>query len=309
MRIALRVDVDTYRGTETGVPNLRSLLDKHGITATFFFSVGPDNMGRHLWRLRYPRFLWKMMRTRAARLYGPGIILRGAFGPGPLIAERLGDIIGAVADAGHEVGLHEWDHYSWQAGVEKMSRAAINDRLKRGVGALERILGAPPECSAVPGWRCTGDVLLEKESFHFRFNSDCRGTSIFRPVVGNVMLEQPQIPVTLPTYDEVISRGGVSESNYNEFLMSRLNPSGLNVLAVHAEVEGIACLRLFDGFLKSARSRGWSFSPLGAELDRGAAIGTGGMARVEIPGREGWISAQTAADLSRGGGARHDGVR
>ncbi len=309
MRIGLRVDVDTYRGTEAGVPSLRSLLAEHGITATFFFSVGPDNMGRHLWRLRHPRFLWKMMRTRAARLYGPGILLRGAFGPGPLIARNLGGVIRAVADAGHEIGLHEWDHYSWQTGVERMSRAAINDTLKKGVGALERILGAPPECSAVPGWRCTGDVLLEKESFRFRFNSDCRGTSIFRPVVGKVTLEQPQIPVTLPTYDETIGRGGVSEINYNEFLISRLAPSGLNVLAIHAEVEGIACLRLFEGFLKGARSRGWSFSPLGALLDPEAAIGSGAMARMEIPGREGWVSVQTAADPFSGGEFRQVGVR
>jgi undecaprenyl phosphate-alpha-L-ara4FN deformylase len=301
MRIAVRVDVDTYRGTEAGVPNLRALFAERGITATFYFSVGPDNMGRHVWRLRHPRFLWKMMRTRAARLYGPGILLRGAFGPGPLIAQNLGGVIRAVADAGHEVGLHGWDHYSWQTRVERMSRANIKDSLKKGVDALERILGAPPRCSAVPGWRCTGEVLQEKASFRFRFNSDCRGTSIFRPVVGGVTLEQPQIPVTLPTYDEAIGRGGVTEMNYNQFLISHLDPSALNVLAVHAEVEGIACLRLFDGFLKSARARGWSFSPLGALLDDVGAIGRGAMARMEIPGRQGWVSVQTAANPIGGG--------
>jgi len=47
-KIGLRIDVDTFRGTKVGVPNLNALFKKYDIKATYYFSVGPDNMGQQV---------------------------------------------------------------------------------------------------------------------------------------------------------------------------------------------------------------------------------------------------------------------
>lgn len=289
--VGLRIDVDTLRGTRIGVPNLLHLLARHHIRATFFFSVGPDNMGRHLWRLLRPAFLIKMLRSRAASLYGWDILLKGTLGPGPLIGKRCADPIREAARAGHEIGLHAWDHHGWQTRVERMAEEAASREIARGWHTLSGIIGRAPDCAAAPGWRITSAALKAREQFPVRFNSDCRGHAIFRPVVEGKPLGQLQVPTTLPSYDEMIGQC-CSPVTYNETLLEMIRPGRLNVLTLHAEVEGIACLPLFQDFLEHARRRDMAFVPLGDLLEETTGIRESRIQKGDVPGREGWLACQ-----------------
>ncbi len=293
--VGLRVDVDTFRGTRLGVPALVELLAKHGVQATFFMTVGPDNMGRHLWRLLKPRFLLKMLRSNAASLYGWDILLRGTFWPGPKIGDQLADIVRLPQQAGHETGLHAWDHHSWQINIDRYSQPAMLRQLRAGFDQLADILGAAPTCSAAAGWRCNEQALLLKEQFNFSYNSDCRGDRIFRPLVEQHLLA-PQIPVTLPTYDEIIGSDGIDNANYNDHILDRCRADRLNVYTIHAEVEGIALHRQFEQLLIEARRRGIAFQPLRQLLQQDStALPTDRLIRHEQPGREGWLAWQASA--------------
>jgi undecaprenyl phosphate-alpha-L-ara4FN deformylase len=264
------------------------------VSATFFFTLGPDNMGRHLKRLLKPRFLVKMLRSRAASLYGWDVLVAGTFWPGRRIGAALGATLRAAESAGHEVGLHAWDHHRWQVSALTMDARALHEEIARGVDAFADALGRRPDCSAAAGWICNERVLEAKEEFGFRYNSDCRGKSIFVPTVNGRRLA-PQVPATLPTYDEVVGRAGVTNENYNERLLARIEPGALNVLTVHAEVEGIVCARMFDEFLGACAARGIRPVPLRALLDAAGARETDTLALAPIAGRDGDVGWQSSA--------------
>lgn len=292
MLAGLRIDVDTLRGTKLGVPRLLSALERFDVTASFFFCVGPDNMGRHLWRLLKPAFLWKMLRTSAPSLYGWSILRCGVIGTGPDIGRACADIIRETARRGHEAGLHAWDHQRWQA-MDLADADAVMRQLSLGFDRLGEILGSPPACSAAPAWRAPASAIAAKQAFPFAYNSDCRGLSCFLPELPDgVISRQPQVPVTLPTYDEALGRYGVSDANYNQRLLELFRPDALNVLCVHAEVEGIAKAEMFERFLVDAKERGIEFTSLGEILKRQESLPAMPVAMRSIPGREGEMCFQ-----------------
>ncbi|WP_406610141.1 4-deoxy-4-formamido-L-arabinose-phosphoundecaprenol deformylase [Agarivorans sp. JK6] len=291
IKVGLRIDVDTFRGTRLGVPKLLDIFQRHNIKSSFFFTVGPDNMGRHIWRLLRPAFLKKMLRSKAASLYGWDIIFRGTFWPGPVIGKKLASVIKDTDQAGHEIGLHAWDHHKWQMKTDSMSQAELGKEIRKGYQLLEEITGKDVQCSAVAGWRCTETTLDEKEAFPFRYNSDCRGESIFVPKPGMA----PQIPVTLPTYDELIGQDGVDESNYNQAILDRIKADALNVYTIHAEVEGIVCAEMFEQLIISAKQQGIEFVPLCELLDQDYVTWPqDSILNIEMDGREGWLSHQAS---------------
>ena len=290
MTIGLRIDVDTFRGTRLGVPRLLSALERRGVRGTWYMTLGPDNMGRHAWRMLRPAFALKMLRSGAPNLYGWSILLRGTLWPGPVISRHLASIMRMPDQAGHEVGLHAWDHHRWQVGAERLPDEAMNAQLERATEAFAQVYGRMPETAAAPGWRFDERLLALPASRRFRWRSDARAAAeSFRPMLGGAAIDQPQVPVDLPTYDEGVGRGADADERWNAALLARLADGKPHVLTIHAESEGGAKAALFERFLDAALAKGHVFEPLGDWLARHAPRETGRLVRGSVPGREGWL--------------------
>src|SRR5260221_10754410 len=100
MKLALKIDVDTLRGTREGVPALVDILKRHGAGATFLFSLGPDHTGRAIKRALPPRFMQKVNRTSVLEHYGLKTLMYGAILPCPDIGQRCAAILRPVRDHG-----------------------------------------------------------------------------------------------------------------------------------------------------------------------------------------------------------------
>src|ERR1700681_3215281 len=117
MKLALKIDVDTFRGTREGVPALVDILKRHGAGATFLFSLGPDQTGRAIKRALRPGFMQKVNRTSVVDHYGLKTLMYGTLLPGPDIGKRCAPILRRVRAEGFEVGIHTWDHGKGQDGA------------------------------------------------------------------------------------------------------------------------------------------------------------------------------------------------
>jgi undecaprenyl phosphate-alpha-L-ara4FN deformylase len=268
MLLALKIDVDTLRGTREGVPNLVLLLKKHGAGATFLFSLGPDHTGRAIKRVFRPGFFGKVRRTSVVRHYGLRTLLYGTVLPGPDIGLRAGDVMRATRDAGFEVGIHTWDHVRWQDGVAQANAAWTRAEMQRSCDRYNDIFGAPPLAHGAAGWQMNVHALRLTQRLGFEYCSDGRGAHPHLPVWNGELIRCPQLPTTLPTMDELIGRDGITEDNVAAHILERTKePSAAQVYTLHAELEGMLLAAAFEQLLVGWKAQGWRLVSMRTLLD------------------------------------------
>ena len=262
-RIALKIDVDTYRGTLHGVPALVGLLQKYDAGATFFFSFGPDQSG------------CDERANSLSRYYGLATRLYGRVLPGPNIGVRCAESMRLARDAGFEVGIHAWNRARWERNVQTADNRWIESEMAKACAKFEELLSEAPKAHAAAGWQMNRHALRLTQRLGFSYASDCRGSHPFIPVIDGELVACPQLPTTLPTLDELL----VLEPRYSpEQAVDRIAQltkaiAGDHVFTLRAELEGMKFVDAFERLLGAWKSNDLLLVPLRdirATLDPGA---------------------------------------
>lgn len=298
MKIALKIDVDTLRGTLEGVPRLAELCARAGAEATFLFSLGPDHTGRALRRALRPGFFSKVQRTSVLRHYGLKTCLYGTLLPGPDIGRRCRPIMREVRALGFEVGIHAFDHVQWQDNVARRDGEWTLAQLRRAHDRFIDIFDQPATVHGAAGWQMNEAAFLAEDLLGYTHASDVRGTAPFFPVVAGRQLECLQLPTTLPTLDELIGRDDLRDVDPVDHLLASTARSVRrdHVYTLHAELEGQRLASWLQRLLTGWRAQGYrltTLANLAASVDRhcvpAKAVGFG-----SVPGRSGTLAIESS---------------
>ncbi len=298
-QLVIKVDVDTDRGTREGVPALVKLMKRHSVPATFLFSLGPDNTGKAIRRIFRPGFLKKVSRTRVTKLYGWRTLLSGTLLPAPHIGRRNETVLRAVKAAGFAVGIHCNDHFRWQDYLHRLSLEETREEFGCAVAEFERIFGERPLAAGAPGWQANAKSFQVYDEHQLLYGSDCRGTFPFFPQVNGRTFRTLQIPTTLPTLDELLGRPDFPENSIVPHYLGLLRTESPNILTIHAEIEGLGKIGLFEELLLKAKQTGVEFSTMEQIADRllqkRAAIPESIVEDDSVDGRSGLLASQKIA--------------
>jgi undecaprenyl phosphate-alpha-L-ara4FN deformylase len=296
-RIALKIDVDTDRGTLEGVPRLVSLFERLNVRATFLFSLGPDQTGRAVKRAFRRGFMGKVRRTSVLEHYGLKTLLYGTLLPGPHIGRRRGSIMRDVARAGFEVGVHTYNHVKWQDYVAGADESWTRRELTLARDEFAQIFSRQPVVHGAAGWQVNRYVPQLERELGFQYASDGRGMHPFIPVANGVAVDVPQMPTTLPTLDELIGRPDLEGIDPIDHLFSLTDRDGGrdHVYTLHAELEGKTYLQAFERLIRGWRDRGADLIDLAAYA---ATLNVSELPRCEmvegtVEGRSGTLASQS----------------
>ena len=294
--VALKIDVDTDRGTREGVPALVSLLEEFAAPACFLFSLGPDNTGKAIRRVFRPGFFQKVSRTSVVQVYGVRTLLNGTLLPAPHIGRRHGDVMRRVRDRGFETGIHCYDHFRWQDYLFRLSLDEVRAEFGRAREEYHRIFGEEARTAGAPGWQANATSRQVYDEAGLLYASDTRGRSPFFPSIGGRIFKTLEIPSTLPTFDELMGRPEYPDDRIVPHYAGLLHDDRPNVFTLHAEIAGMAKRPLFRQLMRAWWEQGVRFvrmDDLAHELmEQRGSLPVQPLEMAEIDGRSGLVATQ-----------------
>jgi peptidoglycan/xylan/chitin deacetylase (PgdA/CDA1 family) len=172
------------------------------------------------------------------------------------------------------------------------------------------VFKVPSKSHGAAGWQMNTHALRLTQSMGFEYASDGRalaGQGVpHYPVVNAEIIDCPQLPTTLPTFDELIGLNGVTEANVGDSLLAMTGPDGASlpsavgfdcaphVFTMHAELEGMRLLPALEALIVGWKTQGYDLvatENIASQLVR-ERLPYFVAERGEVPGRSGTLLMQ-----------------
>lgn len=264
MLLAIRIEVDSLAATRDNLPPLVEALQACGAGASFFINMGPDRAGKavsKLFDIGSSKAQIKLNRSLArahgwARLYGSLL-------PSPEIGKQAGDALRALQEAGFELGLLSWDRVQWAQQIAQADEAWVERHLHCASQAFEKLFGQPAKGLALPGWQANRAAFRLAQRMGFDYMSASRGSLPHRAVLDGEPVSLTQLPTTLPTLAELISRPGEEGSAVDALLArsERLPLTG-QVFSLHLQRDAGKRLPLLRQLFAGWQAQGYELASL-----------------------------------------------
>lgn len=229
--------------------------------------------------------------------YGLRTCLYGTLLPGPDIGKRCAALMRSIRDSGYEVGIHSYDHVSWQDNVAHRDQEWTMSQLRAAYRRFEEIFGEPATVHGAAGWQMNETAFLAQDILQFTHASDTRGVAPFYPVIDGKTLKCLQLPTTLPTLDELLGREDLSDADPVTHLLTLTERSrGDHVYTLHAELEGMRLAPWFERLLVGWRAQGYRFTSLGGlagAIDL-STVPCKAVNYATVPGRSGTLAFESS---------------
>jgi undecaprenyl phosphate-alpha-L-ara4FN deformylase len=298
LSIALKIDVDTYRGLAEGANRLAVFLRAKKIPASFFVTLGSDTSGWAALRVfRRRGFLQKMNRTGALSVYGWRTALSGTLLPARPMANSFKEDLRRWQEWGFEVSPHGYDHIRWhdQAAAWDEPRAAREWTALKDI--YVSIFGRAPKSFAAPGWQAGAGTWSAMDKEALLYHSDSRGSCPYFPATDGSAFQTLEIPTTMPTWDEMLAGEAMTPEKMADETLRTVQAGRLNVWTVHAEFEGGPYFEWFKTVVEGFAQKGETWDDLrqvaARSLENRAAVPVCHFEQTTRPGRAGTVTCQT----------------
>lgn len=300
MHLGLRIEVSTRRALRKGVPRLIDMLKAHSANATFLFALGPDRSGWLAGRFLRTRIDGRFRPFKAIRRYGLGTLLAGPLLPPIDLPREHADLMRSVRDEGFEAGILALDHVAWRKRAARADGEWTQRQVQQARERFQEVFGELPKVCGAAGWQVNRSSLRLTQRLGFDYASDTRGSRPFVPVWQAELVACPQIPVTLPTLEELNAQMPLASAVARLLELTAGRPATGHVYAARADLEGIALAGAFEELVGKWRGQGYEIGSLrqyAEELPAGE-LPRNVVGREELVPRFGPIAVQGAEFLA-----------